>query len=272
MKKHLPLALAWAVALAAGPVHAEDYISPTDDRVRLTLGITRTMATTNLRVDTASGATGTALNGESDLGLDRARIEPKFEAMVRASVRHRLRLDYFTLVRSDIKKLAQTTPVQFGNIVLLPGNPVLTDLDLRSLGITYEYSFIHRERLEVAGTFGLNVIDISARVRVQTPSRHLDQSEDLAGPYPAPGLDATWVVSRRFDLNLRGQYLKLSINNLDGSLGKYDLDALYRFRPNVYFGLGYDMVKVHLSSRQAKDSGMFKIDTNGPALFVRVAF
>jgi hypothetical protein len=68
------------------------------------------------------------------------------------------------------------------------------------------------------------------------------------------------------------QYLSLHIKDLDGSLGTAELDALYRFRPNVSFGLGYTEVKVHLASVKTDDSGLFDFNTKGPEFFVRVAF
>jgi hypothetical protein len=260
------------LALAAGLARADDYISPTEERVRLSLGIMQTKAKTTLRVDTDAGAPGTVVDGEGELGLDNSRIEPKFQAMVRVGEDNRLRFDYFTLDRSDQKTLATAQPIEFGNVTLQPGYPVQTDLNLELIGITYGYSFVHRQNLEIAGTLGVNIVDISARARVQTQTLNLDQSEDLAGPYPALGIDATWVLSRRFYLDGRAQYLRVSVSDLNGSLGVYELDALYRFRPNVSFALGYDLVRVRLASSQSNQSGQFEFDGRGPELFVRVAF
>ena len=74
----------------------------------------------------------------------------------------------------------------------------------------------------------------------------MNQMEDEAGPFPTPGIDATWVVSKRFYFDGRVQYLDLHFNQLDGSLGFFEFDALYRFRPNVSFALGYSEAKAHL--------------------------
>ncbi len=270
-------------ACAAAAAQAEDYtpadpnsggyISPTEERVRLSLGIVRTSAATTFQVDPGGGTPGTAIGGENDLGLDRHDIGPKFQALVRVEERNRLRFDYFILDRSDAKTLAPTTsPITFGNSTLIPGDPVQTDLSLRALGITYGYSFLHRESFEVAATLGVNVVDISARARVQTLSRHVDQSNDVAGPFPTLGLDGTWVLSRRFYLDGRVQYFKVSLSDLDGSLGMYEFDALYRFRPNVSFALGYEIVKAHLASTNETQAGLFDFDAKGPELFVRIAF
>jgi len=258
------------LALLANLTHADDYLSPTDERVRLSLGATRVSTTTSIRLDSSQGVTGTAVNAESALGLDRSDFEAKFQAMVRVGERHRLRFDYFSLDRTG-----QTTliaPIVFRDVVLDTKDPVTSDLNLRTLGISYEYSFVHRETFELAATIGVNDTDISARARVSTQIRHVDQSEDQAGPLPTIGLDTTYVLSKRFYLDARAQYFKLAVDHLDGTLTFYELAGLYRFRPNVAFALGYTSTKADLDSRQTKNAGFFDFSTKGPEFFIRIAF
>jgi len=258
------------LALIATLAHADDYLSPTNERVRLSLGFMHLSSTTNIRLDSTGGLPGTFLNAESVLGLDKTDFEPKFQAMVRAGERHRLRFDYFTLDRTGYVTLS--APIVFRNVVLQTGDPVQTNLSMRTLAITYEYSFIHREKFELAGTFSLNDTDISARARVTTQTRHVNQTEDQAGPFPTFGLDSTYVLSKRFYLDARAQYFKLNVDHLSGSLGFYELAALYRLRPNISFALGYTDIKATLTSRQPRTSGQFDFSSKGPEFFVRVAF
>lgn len=260
------------VLLGGAAAHAADgpYLSPTTDRVRISLGVQRSSSSTDLRIDSTAGAPGTPIIAEDDFALDKSRLGPKFQAMIRVSERHRLRFDYFTLERNGFKVLDK--PISFKNENLVVGDPVDSQLSLRTLGITYGYSFVRREKFELAGTFGVNLLDFSARARVQQPNRRIDQREDQAGPFPTLGLETTWVISRRFYVDARFQYLKLSISELDGSLGFYELSMLYRWRPNVSIGAGYSKVSAKLSSTKATESGYFNLDTKGPELFVRVAF
>jgi len=163
--------------------------------------------------------------------------------MVRAGARHRLRFDYFTLDRTGHTTL--TGPVVYRDVLLQTGDPVDSNLSMRSLGITYEYSFVHRERFELAATIGINDTDISARARVSTQTRHVDQREDQAGPFPTLGLDSTFVLSKRFYIDVRAQYFKVAVDHLTGSLGFYEFAGLYRLRPNVSFALGYTAAKAN---------------------------
>jgi hypothetical protein len=250
--------------------HAEDYLSPTEERVRLSLGVVRLSNDTNLQLDSSTGVAGTPVNAEDAFGLDRSDYEAKIQAMVRVGERHRLRFDYFSLDRSD--NTTVTDPIVFRDVTLLPGDPLNSNLSIRTLDISYGYSFLHSDRYEVAATIGVADTDISARARVQTATRHVDQTEDQAGPVPTLGLDATYVVSKRFYVDGRAQYLKVRIDDLDGTLGIYELDALYRLRPNISFALGYTMFRANLISTQAKQAGFFNFDSKGPEFFVRIAF
>ncbi|MDB6084366.1 MAG: hypothetical protein JWN43_2247, partial [Gammaproteobacteria bacterium] len=212
------------------------------------------------------------IDGENTFGLDKSDFEPKFQAVVRAGVRQRLSFDYFTLDRSGSTTLAGTTPIVFRNVVFQPGDPLQTTLSLRTFGITYGYSFWHSETVEIAGTLGVHATDISAMAKVQTQTRHIIQTDDHAGPVPTAGIDATWVASKRFYFDGRAQYLNVHISNFDGSLGIYEVDALYRYRPNVSFAVGYTEIKAHLASTQTSKAGFFSFNTKGPEVFVRIAF
>jgi hypothetical protein len=261
------------LALIATLAHADDYLSPTNERVRLSLGFMHLSSTTDIKLNGTGGAPGTLINAESVLGLDKSDFEPKFQAMVRVGERHRLRFDYFTLDRTGNTTLTSAVgPIVFRNVVLQVGDPVDSNLSIRSLGINYGYSFVHREKFELAATIGLNETDISARARVSTQTRHVDQREDQAGPLPTIGLDSTYVLSKRFYLDARAQYFKVAVDHLNGSLGFYELAGLYRLRPNVSFALGYTAAKAYLTSRQPKTSGRFDFDSKGPEFFVRIAF
>ena len=265
------LAVFW-LALAASSAYADgDYFSPTDDRVRLSLGFMRVSSSTVVQVDSSAGTPGTVVNAENDLGLDSSDIEPDVQAMVRVGERQRLTFDFFTLDRSATKTL-QGQPIVFGDVVLQTGDQVQSTVNLRTFGFSYGYSFWHSETLEFAATLGINDTDINSSVRVQTQTSHVFQSENAAGPFPTLGLDGTWVVSRRFYFDARAQYLQVHLHELQGSLGMYELDALYRFRPNVSFGLGYTALKAHLDSTKSTHAGAFDFDTQGPEIFLRVAF
>ncbi|HEX9159459.1 MAG TPA: hypothetical protein VF835_04460, partial [Rhizomicrobium sp.] len=57
-------------ALAATQVLADDYLSPTNERVRLSLGFMHVSSTTDIRLDSSQGLPGTSINAEDAFGMD----------------------------------------------------------------------------------------------------------------------------------------------------------------------------------------------------------
>ncbi len=262
---------ALGLALLAPLAHADsDYISPSDDRVRVSLGVMKVSSSTTLRADSTTGVAGTVIDGENQFGLDKSDYEPAFEVMLRAGTRNRLWLNYFTLDRDGSTLVEQ--PIVFRDAVLQTGDPLQSELDLRILTLTYGYSFWRSEKLELAATIGVSSIQIDAQAKVATEQVHVNETETAAGPYPTPGFAATWSIAKHFYIDGRYQYLNLHVSDVSGSLNLGEIDAVYRFHPNVALGLGYTEVKAHVDSTKISDSGLFDFNTKGPLLFVRVSF
>src|ERR1700675_5049424 len=155
---------ALTLAFLATLAHAEDYLSPTAERLRLSLGVIYTSNQTSMQIDSSGGVAGTPINAENQFGLDKSDFEPKFQAMVRASERHRLRFDFFEVNRTASTTITQ--PIIFRNVVLQSGDPLNSNLSISTLSLTYEYSFLHGEKSEGAAPLGVTETDISARARV----------------------------------------------------------------------------------------------------------
>jgi hypothetical protein len=259
------------LALLATTAYADDpYLSPTGDRVRVSLGLQQTGAATGFRLDSGT-VPGSVIDGENMLGLERRRVTPAFSVEVRAGERDRVRLDYFSLDRNDTKTLTGS-PLLYGGATLLVGDPVQSDVSVRTFGLTYAHSFIHNERFELAATLGVSDLSVDSRLRVATATTHINVDHSLAGPVPTPGLEATWVLSRRFYLDAHASYLQGARHRLSASVEQYTVDALYRLRPNVAFALGYGGFRADLTSRRSGDSGFADLTTKGPQFLVRVEF
>jgi hypothetical protein len=262
---------ALGLTLLAPLVHADsEYASPSDDRFRVSLGAMHVSSSTTLRADSTTGVAGTVINGENQFGLDKSDVEPVFEVMLRAGTRNRLWFNYFTLDR-DGSTIVQD-PIVFRDAVLQTGDPLQSELDLRVLTITYGYSFWRSEKLELAATIGVSSVQIDARAKVATEEVHVNETETAAGPYPTPGFAATWSIAKHFYLDGRVQYLNLHVSDVSGSLTLGEIDAIYRFHPNLAVGLGYTEVKTRVDSTKTSDAGLFDFNTKGPLAFVRVSF
>lgn len=255
--------------LAAAHAHADDhYRNPIDDRFRLTGGAFLASTATTLRLDGAVPDSGTLIDMENDLGLRDKTTLPDLEIMVGMRERHRVRLNFFKLDRSTNQNLQRQLVIRGDTYDI--DDLVESTFNLRMFSITYSYAFIHNPHIDLAGSFGLNVLEFNARALVR--ARALDQAEDNAGPFPTIGLDLLVPISRRFYAEARAEYLKVSIQDFDGSAQNLHAGFLYRFRENLAIGVGYRKFNIHVTSNDVGDTGEFELDNSGAEAFVRMSF
>jgi len=255
-------------ALARPPVEAPDNLL--DDRFTLQAGLVLSSNQTQLRSDSSAGTTGTDINAEQLLGLPAKKLTGFGELMFRMRQRHRIRIsDYWLpLDRHGTVTLADT--VNFKDTTYNAGDVVASSLKVRSFAVTYTYSFIKTERLELGASLGFNILSIDAQVAV--PARLRTEYTEESAPAPLGGIDGTFRISSRFYLEARGQYVKGTIDHIDASLKTFNGSLLYRWTPNFTLGLGYLGYSADVTSLQGGNSGHYALTSKGPQAFARVGF
>ena len=165
-----------------------------------------------LRYDSSPLLQGTAISGEDTLGFDDEMNQGMLEMTFRLTDKHRIRADFYKMTRSGDVVLDQL--VRFGDDTYRVSDRVVSAMDLRMLGLTYTYSLLRRERIELAAGLGLHLMQAEGEAEV--PARLLRENFDVAGPFATLAVDATWRMTKRFSLNIRGQYLGGNVDAIDG--------------------------------------------------------
>jgi hypothetical protein len=262
------LLLAATGAVAKPPVEEPDNLL--NDRLTLQAGLVSTSNQTTIRYDSTAGTPGTVLNGEKDLGLPSRKLVGKADLMFRMKERHRVHLGNYFLPLDRRATIPLQKTVNFGNTTYNVNDVVASELNMRLLVMNYSYSFVKTDHVELAGSIGFNVIGFEAAATVAARLR--TEREDRSAPAPLAGVDATVRISSRWYGEARGQYLKVNVQNVKGTLDTYEANFLYRLSPNVTFGVGYSGFKVNVDSEKLTDSGLFQLRSAGPQLFARVGF
>lgn len=242
--------------------------SPITDHFALRGAYYQPSVGTDLRYDSGAGTPGTAFNAEDTFGMDDQLNKGTMEMMLRLRDRHRLRVDFFKLTRHGDAVLTQG--LRFGDDTYFVNDRVVSDLDLRMLGLTYTYSVIRAERFEFGVGLGLHLVQAEGLGSV--PLRGLSQDFDAAGPFPTIAVDGTYRVTKRFSINAHAQYFGIGIDDVNGSLGVYHADVQFRAWKNLAFGLGYTKTAVSVDSTDPDFTGRLAIDVTGPEAFVSVSF
>lgn len=242
--------------------------SPITDRFALKGVYYQPGVDTTLRYDSTTGVPGTEFPAEDTFGLDDELNQGSIEMWIRMADRHRLRVDFYEMSRKGDIVMDQV--VRFGDTTFLPGERVVSDMSLRTLGLTYTYSIFRHETFEIGFGMGVHLVQVDGKAEV--PVRFAGEEFDVAGPMASLALDGTWRFLEKFSVNGRVQYLQGNLDDVDGLYAQYHLDVQYRVHRNLAFGLGYSQTRMKVDSIDPDFSGMFDLEYRGPEAFVRVSF
>jgi hypothetical protein len=264
----LPLVLAAAPALARAPVDRPDNLL--DDRFGLTLDIIDSSNSTQARIDASTGAQGTVVNGEGDLGLKSRKVLGLGEVMMRMRERWRMRIDYYFVPLDRSGSTVLKRQINFKDAQFQPGDQINSQFGVHLFGLNWAYSFLKGERYELAASLGFDALELSAvgtdAARVST------QRQERSEPAPLVGLDGTVQLASHWYLDARLQYLRAHISHITGRVTSWEASALYRVTPNITLGLGMRSFDLAISSTSVGNSGMLDVKSQGPQLSVRVGF
>jgi hypothetical protein len=246
----------------------DEIASPITDHFALTGVFESGSVSTVARYDQSPLVAGTTIDGEKLLGLDDKVNKGSIALMFRLAERSRITVDYFKLTRHGDTVLKQ--PVIVGSNTYLVSDRLITDLDLRVLGLTYTYSFLKTERFELGGGLGIRIGQGEGSGEVT--ARRLRDTFGGVAPLPTLTLDGTWRFTRRFSLNGRAQYFAVHTGGVDGSLANFHGDVQFRAWKNLAAGLGYSSLHVLVDSADPGNTGRLDFKVRGPEFFLRASF
>jgi hypothetical protein len=213
---------------------------------------------------------GTELVAEEDLGLDDQVEQARMEFDVRMGERNHLRIDYFKLNRFGTMLL--TDPIVFGDQDFDTGDVIDTRLDWRVLSLTYTYSLFKAERFEAGAGIGLHVIEAHSELK-QRGTLNREAFDEVA-PFATVALNASYRITNRWAISLRGQTFEYTQDDITGRLSDFHGDIQFRFHKNMAVGLGYTQLRYELEreSEPGNKPAFFDMSVPGPELFFRASF
>ncbi|MFC4310726.1 DUF481 domain-containing protein [Steroidobacter flavus] len=238
-----------------------------EDRFRLEVMTLSAELDTDIRIDPSVITQGTLINAEDDLGLDDNKLLPLVELTLLPGDRHLIRLSGFSVRRSAEKAIDQT--IVFDDQTYRPGERVDSTLNLTSFGLTYGYSVVKTRRMDLALSFGVQIVEVEANAVVR--SRVVRDSETGVTPLPLAGIEGRFDFTDRWSFEARAQYLSVEFDEIDGSVLDARAALTWRMNPYLVFGLGYRDFHVEVDSRDVDDPGIFDMKMAGPLLFMRAS-
>jgi len=238
------------------------------DRFSLQFSMFRPDINTEVRLDPVAGPFGTALDMESDLGLQDSDDLWQLDARLRFSKRFAMEASYFEIGRSGQSTLSTT--VNFGDTSFPVSVDAETEFDTDIMAASLRFSFIHNDTMELAGSLGAYWMTVDAGITV--PSLSLTESADVGAPLPLIGMDFRFNFLPKLALNVRARYFGVEIEDIDGSLTNFNIGLQYNVFDFFGIGLGYESFDFDVTSNNADFPGFLRFKYEGPKIFTTFQF
>jgi hypothetical protein len=245
--------------------------SPITDRMVVRGMFYRPAIGTTVRYDDAdAGTVGTVVSAEDTLGLADTRSQGWVDLMFRLTPRHHIQARYYQQTRHGSALLTEN--VEFGDEVFTPADGrIRSGIDLRQLDLSYTYSLLRREKVELGLGLGLHLLQFEGSI--SAPLRFETETLDAAGPFPTLAASGTWRITRRFSLNAEANYLTGSTNEVEAHYEAFNVDLQFRMKRNLAVGLGYSRTRYKTVSIDPDFfPGYFVLSHKGPEFFLRASF
>lgn len=258
--------------------HADEWIQPGEETLRLDLGFFLTSFDTSLRVDNRDIDIGTGIDLENDLGLDDSETIVWTAATWRFARRHRLGITYFQLGRDAT--VTANKDLKVDNEIIPVGATVTTKFDMDVVPIAYTYSFIKTPKHELSGSFGLHWNSINFEIQgaafIQNAGADGKASAKAAAPMPLFGVRYDYYVTKRWHAGVHAQYFDISISedtfSFAGSIANVRVSTEYWLYNNFGIGAAINYFSLDVDVDDSEWKGTFDYEYFGPQIYLVARF
>jgi hypothetical protein len=228
-----------------------------------------------IRLDGEAGEIGTPVNWGRTIG-DRDDTRFRLDGLWRISGRHHLRLMFTDYSVSSERKVEDD--ILWDGELIPVGVLVRGTFGFEVFEAAYEYAFVKRPDLEIAGSVGLHYTQLEATLLADI---ELDGEEllverggtaDVDAPLPVFGARSQWRLGRDFYADVLGQAFYLSVGDYTGRILNLRATLLWQWHRHMGIGIGYDWFQVDIDGDSDGFRGTMDWTYQGPQVFLNVAF
>jgi hypothetical protein len=234
-------------------------------------GVSYASVTSTLTVNRSAGGAGVAIDAEGVLGMSREVLCPQIWAAWRLGNTHRIIASFEDMSRTATRTLSQD--IDFNGNTYTIGTTVHSVYGIQMYGLTYAWSFLQDERMDVAITAGFNAIRLHASIAPDDPTRY--ESQRFIVPIPLPGLTADFLLTPSFWLRQRLELMYVPIANYSGLLIDYKVALELAAFEHLSFGIGLDLLRIDLQKHSSDSTwgnfeGDFRVAGSGVMLYANL--
>jgi len=251
------ITLPYADALAAG-----------SDRFGISLAVFITERDSKTRIDGENPGSGTPIDLESDLGLDKSDSVFRVDGYFKFNEKHRLDFSVFDLSRTAFKQIDRD--IEWDGEIY----PIDTDIsalfDLNIYKLAYTWSFLQRDSGYLGVTGGLYIADIGTTLAAESIGQV--SGAGVTAPLPVVGMRGEYYFSDKWSFRGSAEIFAVDYGDYSGSL--YDIYAGidYQLFENMALGLGLNSVKLNVGVEKAGFNGDVDWRYDGALAFIKLNF
>lgn len=203
------------------------------------------------------------------------------------SRRNSLEFEYFSLNRDGGVSDTFSPPLEVGDGFIESGR-INTFYDTDILRLTYGYSLISNERMDLQLKAGIHVAKLEAGLQISgqictpnttpsvppgCPTAQTDtESEDVTAPLPHFGASYTYAFSDTLALRLTAIGFAIEIGSIDGSILELDADVAWKLSNQFGVGAGWRYFDSKVKASGSTLNGEFDFEYSGPIVFINYWF
>lgn len=288
MKNGMVACLSLLFVLATGPVAAADdgQFKALNKRFHVYLGGFFPDVDTTISINGEILPDNPALNFEDVFGLDDSKTVLWGGARWRISRRNSLEFEFVQLNRDGSTTLV-TDDIEIGDSILQAGARVDTTFDTTIGRLTYGFSLVRNDRMDIQLKAGLHIADVSTTllatgavcvdgeippncsIFASTPRR---EGEDITAPLPHFGGSFTYGITPSVAARLQIIGFALELDDIDGSIVELDADFIWQPWENFGIGAGVRYFNTDIEGKGSDLNGKFEFEYFGPTIYVLGAF
>ena len=262
--RRFPLFLASLLLAVAGSAAGQGASDPYQgdmafrDKVRLDIGWVFASFDSKASLD-GSGTSGTTIDLEEDAGLEKDTNDFFLRGHYRFKPKHRLEASYYALRREGERVLTRT--IDWGDEEYVIGGTLKTDMKSSFGRIGYAWSFVKKEKVEVALHGDLAYIESGITLEGDTSSGSIRKEDGSAGfPYPTIGLSLGGNLGHHVVADLRVDAIGgVEVGGVKGSILAGEVGV--RYYPTSHFGIGVHWLLWEMDAKTTDASRDFEVDT-----------
>ncbi|MEI6740838.1 MAG: hypothetical protein WCK74_11075 [Gemmatimonadaceae bacterium] len=225
-------------------------------------------------------ATNPDVNFRDTFGTARDATRWRADALWRMTPTQHLRVLYFDNRSSSARVL--TKNVSWGDYTFQAGSNVSAENRFNILELGYEYAFLRRPTVEVAGTVGIHYMRLGLKLAgaatvtngqgtVSQPA-FSTKVANLPAPLPVLGVRAGWMIAPTWFVEGQGQFLEVGFGGIKGHVLDLRAGTNWMFRPGWGLGLGYNHFGAGVTLTKSSFDGGLRMGYGGVQLNLIRAF